>query len=96
MTRKSIVKKAGRKYELKKYGMTGKDYAKMARKQENRCAICGRRSDSDYFRYLFVDHDHKTGKVRGLLCGQCNSILGFAGDNPQILANAIEYLKGTE
>ena len=93
MTKKSNQKRADRKKQLRKYGLTGKDYAKMAREQENRCAICHRLSVSDVRRYLSVDHDHATGKVRGLLCHNCNAMLGFAGDNPQILTNAIEYLK---
>lgn len=40
-----------------------------------------------------VDHDHVTGKVRGLLCRQCNSALGFAGDNPERLERLARYLR---
>lgn len=69
---------------------------KMMRDQGNKCAICGKEI------YLFgskksntahVDHDHITGKVRGLLCQECNTGLGKFRDNPLFLANAIKYLE---
>ena len=75
------------------YGLTPEDYRKMAEKQQNRCAICGRWETHKKNRYLAIDHNHVTGKIRGLLCSNCNAGLGFFEDNPQILANAIEYLK---
>jgi hypothetical protein len=42
---------------------------------------------------LEIDHDHQTGRVRGLLCHKCNTMLGMAADNPRWLQKAIEYLK---
>lgn len=65
----------------------------MARQQDNRCAICHRLEFSESKRYLSIDHNHQTGKVRALLCGKCNTILGMAGDNIEILRNAVDYLE---
>ena len=42
---------------------------------------------------LYVDHDHNTGKVRGLLCSNCNRMLGLVGDNISTLSNAVKYLQ---
>ncbi|MBA3357418.1 MAG: hypothetical protein H0U18_16060 [Pyrinomonadaceae bacterium] len=42
---------------------------------------------------LMVDHDHKTWAIRGLLCCRCNSVIGYAKDNPETLRNAISYLE---
>lgn len=54
------------------------------------CQICG---NIDYRRMLNIDHCHKTGKVRGLLCDSCNKALGLFKDNVENLNKAIEYLK---
>lgn len=74
---------------LKRYGITELIYEGMKQQQGNRCAICG---SSPTKRELAIDHDHKTGKVRGLLCGLCNSMLGLAKDKVEILQAGIEYL----
>lgn len=63
-------------YLKQTYGITLKDYNEMVTRQNKKCAICGR-SQSEFPRRLFVDHDHKTGKVRGLLCPGCNLGLGY-------------------
>lgn len=65
------------------------DYQKMEREQNFLCAICEGEDD----RSLAVDHDHKTGKIRGLLCHNCNLALGNAKDSPEILMKMIKYLK---
>jgi len=70
-----------------RYGMTEADYNKMLTSQKGRCFICGRVED-----IFHIDHCHKTGKVRGLLCGSCNRALGLFKDNPDNLKKAIEYL----
>lgn len=44
-------------------------------------------------RHIYVDHDHETGEIRGLLCHGCNSVLGFSKENIQTLENTIKYLK---
>jgi hypothetical protein len=71
------------------YGLTLDSYNSMLLAQSNKCLICEISSE----RKLYVDHCHKSKKVRGLLCQPCNSILGFAKDQPWILQNAAEYLK---
>jgi len=78
--------------ELKKmYGITLEDYNKMSSSQKHVCKICG--DDEPYNTSLAVDHCHATGKVRGLLCSNCNRALGFMKDSVEILQNAIKYLK---
>ena len=59
------------KYLMKTYGITADDWLEMCHKQGGVCKIC------KLHRKLSVDHDHKTGKVRGLLCYRCNVSLGF-------------------
>ncbi len=72
------------------YGLSAKEYIEKITAQNNLCAICGDKKEG---KVLCVDHDHKTGKVRGLLCGNCNIGLGNLKDNIQILQSAIEYLQ---
>mgnify|MGYP000937302100 CR=1 FL=1 len=69
-----------------KYGLQFGSYDKMLESQDYRCAICME------VKQLVIDHDHKTGIVRGLLCVSCNSALGKFKDSPLILASAISYL----
>lgn len=86
-------KVAIRKFQLKKsYGLTLDEYNEIEKKQESRCAICGSHRD-DVNKNFSVDHDHITGKNRGLLCSHCNFLLGYAKDNIFILINAMQYLK---
>lgn len=59
-----------------KYGITQKDYDEMIVQQDNKCAIC-QRDMTEYGKIFCVDHNHTTGKVRGLLCDPCNYGLGF-------------------
>lgn len=72
------------------YGLSEKDYLEKISEQNNVCAICGTKQEG---KVLCVDHNHNTGKVRGLLCHNCNIGLGNFKDNPKILESAIEYLK---
>jgi hypothetical protein len=72
------------------FGIESEDYLAMKAAQEGKCAICG---EEDPTRELSVDHDHKTGRVRNLLCNRCNFGIGYFRENPAILASAIEYLK---
>lgn len=84
----------------KRYGITAEEYQAMFDKQAGVCAICGNAETTvqrGVIARLSVDHDHVTGKVRGLLCQQCNHGLGHFKDNTEILSNAIDYLmKNTE
>lgn len=72
------------------YGISVEDFDRMVVEQSGLCLICHR---NPYPKKLHVDHDHSSGKVRGLLCGHCNSLLGMAKDNTSILASAIAYLE---
>lgn len=74
---------------LHKFGITLEDYDALLATQNGVCAICGLPPNG---KNLPVDHDHKTGKVRGLLCDRCNPMLGYAQDNMAILTRAIDYL----
>lgn len=69
-----------------KYGLEIGEYDKFLQKQNFKCAIC------NLEKKLIIDHCHKTGRVRGLLCQTCNSALGKVKDNIEILASAIMYL----
>jgi len=78
---------------LRRYNLAVTEYNAILEKQGGRCAICERTGLSTKGRKgkrgLFVDHDHETGVVRGLLCGPCNSAIGlFAEDCERILAAA--------
>ena len=80
-----------------KYGLSKDDYYKILSKQNGVCAICKqaekeRDGQRQQLLELSVDHDHKTGKVRGLLCRQCNIGIGRLQERVEILQNAIEYL----
>lgn len=79
-----------RKYILAKYGLTESNFQKMVDEQNNRCKLCASKPKT----HLYVDHDHTTGKIRGLLCHSCNVALGLFKDNITTLSNAILYLKG--
>ena len=73
------------------YGITTDDYNDMFIEQAGQCAICGIHQ-SELKKKLHVDHNHETGKVRGLLCDGCNIALGRMKDDVRILQNAIKYL----
>ncbi|MDQ1374746.1 MAG: hypothetical protein QOJ09_2084 [Actinomycetota bacterium] len=84
-------KLADRRSHLKrKYGMTLGDYDRLLEQQGGGCAICGRPPREDMS--LHVDHDHETGRVRGLLCFPCNNTLGDFEDDPTRLYAAADYL----
>jgi hypothetical protein len=74
-----------------RYGLSEEDFKRMLEEQNNTCASCHLSFSLE--RRPTVDHNHKTEKVRGLLCGQCNRVIGMANDNVDILVDAIEYLK---
>ena len=89
---KTSAKESNKDFLLKKnYGISLVEYNEMFVKQSGKCFICGIHQ-SELKRALFVDHCHKTKKVRGLLCHKCNSALGLVFDNTEILSNMIKYL----
>ena len=77
-----------------KYGITSQEFDDMAKAQGGCCAIC-RQPPSGRWRRLVVDHCHSSGRVRGLLCNQCNRALGFLGDDQETLDRAASYLNGS-
>lgn len=83
------VKIKRKDYDLKRYyGIGQEEYQKLSNSQDNKCAICAK-SDN-----LVVDHIHHSNPIviRGLLCSNCNFLIGHAKDNINILQNAITYL----
>lgn len=85
-----------RENQLKRdYGITLQDYNLMLENQDFKCAICSLEK-SENGRTFYVDHNHKTGKVRGLLCINCNSGIGNLRDSINLLTKAIKYLKNTD
>lgn len=72
------------------YGITLEEYTSRATAQNYQCAICQRTCEK---MKLYIDHDHKTGKLREFLCINCNTLLGHARDEIPILEKAIEYLR---
>ncbi|MCK9154521.1 MAG: endonuclease domain-containing protein [Paludibacteraceae bacterium] len=77
---------------LIKYGISLEMYNEMLEKQDGKCAVCGK-TTTENGKCLAVDHDHKTGKIRGLLCNNCNVSVGFLQDNPELALVIHEYLK---
>ena len=96
MLRKPNNVSAQRKYL---YGVTRDQYQEMLCAQEGKCAACGQGETmlgrSGVVRSLSVDHCHKTGHVRGLLCDRCNNILGRAKDDVGVLRRLASYIEVT-
>ena len=89
---KKDEKELNKLYQKKnKYGITKEEYYNLFNLQKNKCLICGCEFNDNTIGV--VDHDHKTGIVRGILCKKCNTLLGMANDNVEVLENAIKYLK---
>jgi hypothetical protein len=87
-----VVAKAKKKNQMlkRKYGITLEQYNVLLQNQKNKCALCYRSQGKTA---LHVDHDHKTLKVRGLLCHQCNWYLGVIDADTNILKRIEEYIK---
>ena len=75
---------------LSRLGLSLKQYEDLLKEQEGKCAICRRHPTRTR---LAVDHCHKTGRVRGLLCNNCNTGLGLLGDQEESVERALSYLK---
>lgn len=80
-------------YRFDKYGISKEIFSKLFEKQEGKCVICDIKIDS---KTCHIDHDHRTSKVRGLLCNLCNKGLGQFKDSIKNLEKAIKYLKNNE
>lgn len=87
------MQRRGRKSVLSSYGLTPEDYDEIFKAQNGVCAICSNPPGTGpSSKYLHVDHSHKTGVVRALLCDFCNRGLGIFRDDPDILMAAAAYL----
>ncbi len=92
----------GKDYQLQwNFGITLDDYNEMLKRQNGLCAICSKASGTDKHsgvrtKALSVDHDHETGGIRGLLCGDCNRGIGQLGDSLERLKSAVRYLESFE
>lgn len=73
----------------RKYGLTLEEYDFLRASQGDRCLICGVGEEGG----LHVDHDHRTGRVRGLLCGKCNKAIGLLREDPALFDAASSYLQ---
>jgi len=77
------------------FGITVADFDAMQAKQHGVCAICSQPFGCSIRKRLCIDHDHKTGRVRGLLCFNCNTGLGKFSDDPGHLRRAADYLENS-
>lgn len=96
-TRSSEFLEKARKYVRKstlkvKYGLSEEDYNTLYKHQGGVCKVCG--GTNKNMSKLAVDHSHITGKVRGLLCIRCNTVLGAVNDSKSLLKRLIKYLQG--
>jgi hypothetical protein len=75
------------------YGIPIEEYDRMLHNQRGRCAVCGKHAEETHRKRLFVDHSHATGKIRALLCQQCNTALGMVKEDTDILFALVAYLE---
>lgn len=88
-THRTRIRKYKRRWKLdRRFGITEEQYTAMLSAQNNVCAICGRSQK----KRLAVDHCHKTGAIRGLLCFRCNFGLGWFSDNSDTFKKIVQYL----
>lgn len=81
-----------RRHLKSKYNMTLEKYNQMFEDQRGVCAVCGVPA-GDLKRNLAVDHNHRTGKIRGLLCFACNSLIGRIEKNPLLIPTMMKYIR---
>lgn len=86
-----VINKTDKKHIKLKYGITEEDYIEMFNKQYSRCAIC-KRPQIEFKKRLSIDHNHKTGEIRGLLCAACNLALGLLRENKIAVSNMLKYI----
>lgn len=89
---KAKVSEMNRAYSLRRfYKMTVEQFEQLLASQGNRCAICETTDPGP--KNFHVDHDHKTDRIRGILCNNCNRGIGYLKDSAEVLQKAVEYLK---
>lgn len=76
----------------RRFGVSLVEYRRMSKEQKDLCAIC-ENPEKTKNRSLAVDHCHRTGKIRGLLCTSCNPAIGALGDSPELLRKAAAYIE---
>ena len=84
------------KWNLRRYRMTPEEYEKLLKIQNGVCAICLNVESIKRKKRLSVDHNHQTGKIRGLLCSKCNNGIGWFKEDLVILNRAVEYLRASD
>lgn len=92
----AVLSRARRRFKLVKYGLTPEEYDTMLNAQNGCCALCKKPEISRFkgrLRALAVDHCHKTGIVRGLLCAHCNHAIGKLNHDPLLIRRAAEYVE---
>lgn len=85
-------------YLKRKFGITQKQFERMVEQSNGLCYICNRAETATCLgkiKKISIDHDHKTGGVRGLLCQACNQMIGNSRDDPETLRSAAAYLEGS-
>lgn len=88
-------KAAKRSHSRQRFRMEPEEYDKTLASFGDRCGICGQPETRAGRKGLCLDHCHKTGRIRGALCSRCNSMLGFAHDDPELLERATNYLRAS-
>ena len=92
------TKEKRKDYYLKaKYNTSWEEFSNLFTKQHGKCCICNKdlsvfAETSDYSNVACVDHNHTTGKIRGLLCNHCNTAIGLLKEDPELFKQAISYL----
>jgi hypothetical protein len=84
------IKINARRNKIRTYGLSVKEHSDMLAAQNGVCAVCGDINHNGW--NLAIDHDHKTGKVRGLLCNKCNTAIGGCRDNIYIIFKFLDYM----
>lgn len=90
--REKCIERDRKNHLKRKYNVTVEWYEEQLKKQNGQCKICGTTDGRGISSLLHVDHNHETGKVRGLLCQSCNTGIGLFKENTELLEKAIQYV----